>query len=178
MATVRVWDALQRTMHWCLLLAVAAAWLSTLILFDWHEAAGWVALAIVLLRVLWGFIGSRYARFGEFVRGPRATLRYLRELRRHAEPRYLGHNPLGGWMVLALLGCVAALGLTGWLYTTDALWGDAIVDYTHQTLAWLLLVLIALHVAGVVFTGRRHRENLVAAMFTGSKAENVEAQPH
>ena len=177
MPAVRVWDPLQRLMHWSLVLAVAAAWLSTMVLFDSHEAAGWAALAIVLLRMLWGFVGSRYARFSEFVRSPHATLCYVRALRRHAEPHYVGHNPLGGWMVLALLGCVAGLGLTGWLYTTDALWGNAVVDYTHQTLAWLLLALIALHVAGVFFTGRRHRENLVAAMITGRKAEGAEARP-
>lgn len=173
---LRVWDRPVRVLHWALALSVLAAWLTTLWLHDWHQAVGYLALAVALLRVLWGFIGSRYARFAQFVRGPHATWAYARTVWRRSEPRFIGHNPLGGWMVLALLATVAALGLTGWLYTTDALWGNAIVDYTHQTLAWLLLALIALHVAGVLFTSRRQRENLVAAMLSGDKPASTDAR--
>jgi cytochrome b len=85
------------------------------------------------------------------------------------EPRYLGHNPLGAWMVLALMGCVIGLALTGWLYTTDRFFGDETVDAVHQVLAWTLLALIAAHLLGVIFTSLRHRENLVRAMFDGRK---------
>jgi len=103
------------------------------------------------------------------VRGPRAVLRYAVQLRAGREARHIGHNPLGGWMVLLLLACVAGLGLTGWLYTTDRFWGMAWLDQLHQALAWALLALVALHLAGVLFTSLRHRENLVAAMFSGDK---------
>jgi cytochrome b len=72
-------------------------------------------------------------------------------------------------MVLALLTSVAGLALTGWLYTTDSFWGDAAVELTHLTLAWGLLALVVLHVAGVLFTSRRQRDNLIAAMFNGCK---------
>jgi cytochrome b len=168
---MKVWDVLVRLFHWSLVLAMVVAWLSTL---GWgfvrmHEPAGYAALGIVVARVLWGFCGGTYARFAQFVRGMRATLAYGRLLRQGREPRYVGHNPLGAWMVLALLACVVALGLTGWLYTTDAFWGEAWLDMLHQALAWLLLGLVAMHVAGVVFTSLRHRENLVAAMLTGRK---------
>ena len=76
---------------------------------------------------------------------------------------------LGGWMVLALMLCVIGLGVSGWLYTTDAFWGDESVEQVHRALAWALLGLVAVHVAGVLFTGWRHRENLVASMLDGDK---------
>lgn len=168
---MKVWDGLVRLLHWTLVAAVATAWLSTLGLgfVRWHEPAGYVALATVAIRLVWGFTGSRFAKFSEFVCGAGSVLRYVRQLRANKEPRYIGHNPLGGWMVVALLACVASLGLTGWLYTTDAFWGEAWLDRLHYVLAWTLLGLIALHLTGVMFTSVRHRENLVPAMFTGRK---------
>jgi cytochrome b len=158
-----------RCLHWALVLSVIAAWASTEWFVGWHQGAGYVALGVVVLRLLWGVVGSRHARFTQFVRSPRDTLSYARLLWRHREPRYVGHNPLGGWMVLALLACVAGLCVTGWLYTTDRFWGDEVVDRLHQALAWALLGLALLHVAGVVFTSFRHRENLVRAMLDGLK---------
>lgn len=168
---MKVWDLLVRLLHWSLVAAVVMAWISTLGLgfAKIHEPVGYVAVGLVAARVAWGFVGSRYARFSQFVRDHRQLRRYAAQLQSRQESRYLGHNPLGGWMVLVLLGVVAGLGLTGWLYTTDYFWGMAWLDVLHQLLAWLLLVLVVLHVAGVVFTSLRHRENLVAAMFSGRK---------
>jgi cytochrome b len=167
---VPVWDRAVRLLHWLLLAAVAAAWLTTLGLDEFHRAAGYAATGIALARVLWGFVGSRHARFLAFVRGPTATLAYSKKLLAGREPRYLGHNPLGAWMVLALLACLAALGLTGWLYTsTDRFFGEPWMESLHAFLAWVLLALVALHVAGVAFTSRRHRESLVSAMVDGRK---------
>lgn len=174
---MKVWELPLRLLHWTLAMAVAAGWLTTLEVAEshgwsqWHQPAGWLALAVVVLRLAWSRLGGRHARFSGFVRSPRATLRYARSVWRGTEPRYLGHNPLGGWMIVALLLGVAALAASGWLYTTDAFWGDETVDAVHQALAWTLLVLVALHLAGVVFTSRRQRENLVAAMFSGVKAD-------
>ena len=170
-----VWGRAVRLLHWALVgaLAVAAAglwWLPGL-----HQPAGYLALAAVLARALWGLCApagsptARHARFTQFVRAPGATLAYLRLLRRGREPRYIGHNPLGGWMVLALMGCVAGLAVSGWLYTTDVLWGDETVEGVHRALAGLLLALVVLHLTGVAVTSLRHRENLVSAMFTGRK---------
>ena len=120
--------------RWCAhctgdLVSVIASCLGTFALAGWHQPAGYAALAIVLLRLLWGGIGSPYARFRQFIRGPRATWAYLLAVLQRREPRHFGHNPLGACMVLALLACVGALGLTGWLYTTDMFWGDASVDW-------------------------------------------------
>jgi cytochrome b len=85
--------------------------------------------------------------------------------------RHLGHNPLGGWMVVLLLGCVASTGLTGWLCTTDRYWGDETMFALHTGLAWTLVALVALHVTGVLAMSFQHRENLVAAMLHGRKRE-------
>ena len=167
---LKVWDLPLRLLHWALVAVVATVWLSTVGFFRAHEPAGYAALGIVVVRLAWGFAGSRYARFSQFVRAPGSTLDYAARLRAGREPRYLGHNPLGGWMALALLGCVAGLGMTGWLYTTDLFWGMAWLDQLHGALAWLLLALAGLHVAGVAFTSWRHRENLARAMVTGNKA--------
>ncbi len=166
---VKVWDRVVRVGHWLLVASVAAAWLTHEGARNWHEAIGYVSLAVVVLRIAWGFYGSRFARFAQFVRSPRATLRYARLVLSHEEPRHLGHNPLGARMVLLLLAWVAAIGLTGWLYTTDAFWGEAWLEELHGLLGDAVFVLVGLHVAGVLFTSWRQRENLVAAMFSGRK---------
>ena len=170
---MRVWDALVRSLHGLLAASVLIAWASGHWSTRWfdeiHDTAGYVAAGVVLLRLLWGFCGSRYARFTQFVRNPSATLAYAQQVRDAREPRYIGHNPLGGWMVLALLATAAAASLTGFLYTTDWLWGYAWLSDLHAALAWLMAALIVGHWAGVALTSWRHRENLAAAMFTGHK---------
>lgn len=166
---VKVWDRPVRALHWTLVGAVALGWITTFVWFGAHQPVGWIALAAVVLRFAWGLVGSRYARFAQFVRAPRATLGYLRRMWRGSAPRHLGHNPLGAWMIVALLLCVLALCLTGWLYTTDALWGDATVEVLHRGFAWALLGLIVMHVAGVIFTSLRQCENLVGSMLNGEK---------
>jgi len=178
---VRVWDRPVRLMHWALAASVATAWLTRSdlgVLHEVHEIAGYAAAALVAARTAWGWTGSRHARFASFVRAPAATWRYARDVLAGRAQRFVGHNPLGGWMVLALLACTAALGLTGWLYTTDLFWGYGWLAALHSGLGWTLLGLVALHVAGVAFTSWQHRENLVAAMFTGRKAPPAEPGDH
>jgi cytochrome b len=149
--------------------AVAAAWFTRSRLGPLHEYLGYCAAAVASARLAWGFFGGRYARFAQFLRPARPTWAYFKQvLSRHA-PRYIGHNPLGGWMVLALMSCLGALTLTGWLYTTDWLWGYGWLANLHAALGWTLLALVGLHVAGVAYTSYAHRENLVLAMFTGKK---------
>nr|WP_234893865.1 cytochrome b/b6 domain-containing protein [Sinorhizobium medicae] len=112
---------------------------------------------------------ASYARFSQFIRSPTLTLLYAGDMLRHKEPRYLGHNPLGAVMVVLLLLMVGGIALTGWMQTTDAYWGVEWVEETHEALAELLLVAIALHVVGVIHVSLRHHENLVLAMITGRK---------
>lgn len=172
---VRVWDPLQRLLHWGLAGATALCWWAGEERLALHITLGYTALAITLARGVWGWVGTPYARFAGFVFPPSAVGRYARDLLRRQERRYLGHNPLGGWMVVALLLCMAFVCVTGYLYTTDRFWGLAWVELAHRGSAWTLVGLVALHVAGVIFTSWRHRENLVAAMFSGRK-RRAEAQ--
>jgi cytochrome b len=167
--TIRVWDPLVRVGHWLLVTSVLTAWLTRHSPGRWHEWLGYAALAVVAVRFVWGWVGTQHARFADFVRGPRATLSYARMVLTGREPRTLGHNPLGGWMVVALLTTVALVCATGWLYTTDRFWGVEWVETVHSWLSDALLVLIALHVAGVLYTSFHHRENLIAAMLHGRK---------
>ena len=169
--TIPVWDAVVRVLHWSLVLAVGAAWLTRHSPGGWHEWLGYATLAIVLARTIWGFIASGHARFASFVRPTSATVAYARAVFAKQEIRFVGHNPLGAWMVVTLLSMVALVGLTGWLYTTDRYWGVAWVEELHSTLSDILFVFVALHLLGVIFTSARHRENLVASMLHGRKRE-------
>lgn len=165
----KVWDPLVRVFHWTLVLAVIVAWLTRHGGGVWHEWIGYAALALIAFRLAWGCTGPRYARFAQFMRSPAATLAYSRSVLAGSEPRHLGHNPLGAWMIVALLGATAAAGITGWLYTTDRFWGLEWMEDLHEASAIAVLALAAVHVAGVLFSSWRHRENLVAAMLHGRK---------
>jgi cytochrome b len=178
--TVKVWSLVARSLHWLLAAAVITAWVSGHRpdgrWFDAiHHTAGYVAGAVVLARLIWGWCGQRHERFAQFVRGPRATLAYARQVRQGTEPRHIGHNPLGACMVLALLACTAALALTGFLYTTEWLWGYAWLASLHAALGWLIAALLAGHLSGVALASWRHRDNLVAAMLTGRKRAPTQA---
>jgi len=167
-ATVRVWDPLVRLFHWSLVASFTIAWLSE----DakaLHQGAGYVVLALVAVRMIWGFVGSRHARFRDFVPRPQGLLAYLRGLRGGHPRRYLGHNPAGGAMIVLMLAMLILTGGSGWLMTTDAFWGIVWLKELHETAANLTVVLVFAHVAGVVFSSLAHRENLVLAMITGRK---------
>ena len=165
----RVWDPLLRGCHWLLAGAILVAWLTRHGAGWVHEWAGYLVLGVILLRLVWGWTGPRRARFADFVRTPRRTLTYACLVLRGRAPRHVGHNPLGGWMIVALMLVAAAASATGWLFVTQRFWGVEWVEDTHAALADLLLGLLALHVAGVLYESLRHRENLVAAMFHGRK---------
>jgi cytochrome b len=168
-ARVRVWDPLVRIGHWTLVAAIVVAWFTRHGGGRVHELAGYLVIAVVVLRLLWGVFGTRYARFAQFVRAPAATLRYSLQLLARREPRHLGHNPLGGWMIVALLTTAWLAAGSGWLYTTDRFWGVEWMEELHEELSNLILVLAGVHIAGVVVESLRHRENLVAAMLHGDK---------
>ncbi len=195
---VRVWDPLVRIFHWGLVAAFAVAWLSADELDTLHEVAGYVVAGLVLVafRLVWGLVGSRYARFARFVKGPRETLAYLGDMSRGKERRYLGHNPAGAAMTVALLVTLSGTAFTGWLMAEPdrmamlpslptivaPAWADddgeeygergkfeGALKEVHETLANLMLLLAALHVGGVVLASFRHHENLTRAMVTGDK---------
>ncbi len=169
MATTRVWDAFVRIFHWSLVASFAVAFVSG---DDWkslHIWAGYAAGALIAMRLLWGLVGTHYARFTQFVKPPLVVASYLRDIATGREARYLGHNPAGGAMIVALLATLAGLCISGWLLTTDAYWGSKAMEEIHETLANVALALVGLHVVGVLLASLRHHENLVRAMITGRK---------
>jgi cytochrome b len=166
---VQVWDPFVRVFHWSLVLLVGLAFLTGDEIEWLHLAGGYAIVALLAARLVWGFVGPRHARFSQFVRPPRATMAYPRQAIRFRAPRYLGHTPAGGAMVVALLLLLGGVLITGLLMTTDAYWGSKTLEIVHKTLAYVLLGLVGLHVAGVAFSSFAHRENLVRAMITGRK---------
>jgi len=165
---VRVWDPLVRIFHWSFAGAVILAYLSDSARIV-HESAGYAALALVGVRLIWGLVGTRHARFADFVRGPRAVRTYLGEMMEMKARRYLGHNPAGGAMILALLLLAAIAGVSGWLTTTDRFFAVWWMEDLHSLSADLLIACAGLHVVGVVASSLLHKENLVRAMITGKK---------
>ncbi|MBL8906398.1 MAG: cytochrome b/b6 domain-containing protein [Rhizobiales bacterium] len=171
--SVRVWDPAVRAFHWGLAASILAAWLTSDEWTSAHIWVGYLAGALVTFRVVWGFAGSPYARFKSFVQSPRSIARYLADMVTGRERRYLGHNPAGGAMIVALLATVALLGLTGWMQTLDRFWGEEWLEGLHEFLADGLLVLIAAHITGVLLASWRHGENLVFGMISGRKRTAV-----
>ena len=170
---MRVWDLVVRLFHWSLAASFVVAWLTRHGFEDIHHLAGYAAAALVVLRVVWGIVGTHYARFTQFTRSPRTVMGYLRDILTGREARYIGHNPAGGVMILALLLTMAATAFTGWMTTTDQFWGVEWVTRTHDLIAHALLILVLGHLAGVALASLRHRENLVRAMLTGWKRAPV-----
>lgn len=166
---VRVWDAFVRVFHWGLVASFGTAWWFTEHIGWLHKGAGYLALALVATRVVWGFIGSHHARFANFVPGPRRLTAYLAALGRGREPRHLGHNPAGAVMILFLLASVIGIGVSGWMLTLDAFWGNDTVETLHTGLVDVAVWAVAVHVLANLLGGWRHRENLIVSMVTGQK---------
>jgi cytochrome b len=165
---VRVWDIAVRLFHWSLVAMVTAAY----VLDEprkLHRTLGYIVIGLIAFRLIWGVIGTRHARFVSFLPGPLRLLRYLRDIARGREARYLGHNPAGAAMIVALLLTLSAVGVTGYMMGMDAYFGQDWVEHYHKSLVNLLLVLVACHIGGVVLASWRHRENLVRSMITGQK---------
>ena len=179
---VRVWDILVRTSHWTLFVTYFVAYFTEDDVLTLHVWAGYVVGVVILLRVLWGIVGPRHARFTDFLCRPAVVIDYTRLLLTLRRPRrYLGHSPAGRAMVVALLLGLAAAVVTGLLIyaveeyagpfvsivatrSSDSIWGGV-----HEVLANLTLFLVILHIAGVALARLVHRENLVSAMITGDK---------
>ncbi|MGV8938041.1 MAG: cytochrome b/b6 domain-containing protein [Allorhizobium sp.] len=169
---VKVWDPLVRLFHWSLVGLLAFSFFTG---DEWksaHIVSGYCVAGLIALRLIWGVVGTRHARFSSFVARPRTVVSFLKDTLQLRARRYLGHNPAGGAMVLLLLAAVCAIALTGYMQTTDAYWGVAWVENAHKTLVYLTLGLVVLHVGGVILASLEHRENLVRAMITGWKRKN------
>lgn len=188
-APVKVWDAPVRLFHWLLVLLVAFMIFSGKMKGDWmvwHMRAGYTILALVLFRILWGFAGSSSARFSTFLAGPSGALGFVKKLLTRAPAPYPSHNPLGGWMVVALLlGLLFQVG-TGLFANDDILIEGPLFSLvskatSDQLTSWhywnvnLLLLLVAVHVIAVGYHAVVMKENLIGAMFTGVKRVPADA---
>jgi cytochrome b len=167
--TVKVWDPLVRIFHWSLVIGFAAAYASGEEWDLFHEVAGYGIVALLSIRVLWGFFGTRYARFRNFLYRPRVILTFLRESLQFKAPRYLGHNPAGGAMVIALLVVIFSTCISGILLTTDTYRHAEWLKELHEVVANGTIVLVVFHIGGVLLASIEHKENLVKSMFTGKK---------
>ncbi len=168
-AEVKVWDPLVRIFHWSLVALFIVAWATGDEVKRLHELAGYAVLGLVAFRIVWGFIGTKHARFTDFVTGPSTLGAYLRDMLRFRAKRYIGHNPAGGVMTVTLLMMLSVIGGTGYMLTTDSFWGVEWVEEAHEIAVNLTLGLVLLHVTGVVFSSFAHSENLIRAMITGHK---------
>jgi cytochrome b len=168
-AMVEVWDRRIRTFHWGLVVLFIAAYLTAEDSERLHLLAGYSIAGLLVLRIVWGFSGSPHALFSDFVRSPRNVLNYLKLAREHRAPRYLGHNPAGGAMTIALMVMIGSICLTGYLMTTTAWWGSETMEDLHELLVNGTLGLIGLHLLGNLLSSRMHHENLTMSMITGRK---------
>lgn len=174
MKNILVWDWPVRLGHWLMVGGFILAWLTSES-ETWrlvHAFSGSVVIAVALFRLPWGFIGSRYARFVDFVRGPGSVVDYLRSLLRLEPDHHTGHNPAGGWAIMLLLGLGISTGLVGWAMYNE-LGGEWLEDL-HEGLAATMLTVVFIHVAGVISGSLLHGENLVRAMITGHKQGSPE----
>jgi len=166
---VEVWDPVVRLFHWTLALGCIANLTVLREIETVHEYVGYVILGAIAIRILWGFVGSRHARFSDFVTGPGRLAGYLGALLRGRAPRYIGHNPAGALMMLALIGLATICGVTGVMMEQDAFWGVEWVEDVHETTANLILAMAIFHVLAALVESWHHRENLILAMITGRK---------
>ena len=176
--SIKVWDFPTRIFHWSLVTLILAAFITaegSPSIFWIHIYAGTAIVGLVAFRLVWGVMGSRYARFDDFVHSPKTVKNYAIKLLQFRPPHHVGHNPLGGWMVVALLVSVLAIALTGLMMSEDgyvgplAFVGSDLVGDLHEGLGHAWIPLVALHVGGVVVHGLISRENLVRAMVNGKK---------
>ncbi len=188
-ASVRVWDLPTRLFHWVLLLAVVASVVTGKFdsvlgpaTLEWHKRSGLVVAGLLLFRLGWGFAGGTHARFGSFLRRPAAVIAYAKGLAAGTAPEAAGHNPLGGWSVVAMLGALAVQAGTG-LFLVQEDYGfeaplarfasRALSDRLgsiHEANFWVIAALVAVHVAAVAYYTVAKRQDLVGAMISGRKS--------
>lgn len=181
--TIKVWDPFVRIFHWALVLSFFIAYITEEDFLGIHTFAGYTVIALLALRLIWGFIGTRHARFSDFVYSPNTIKQFVKDTFSFKAKRYLGHNPAGGAMIILLmisllmttLTGIAIYGieeqagpLAGWYSLHDTFWGEAFEE-THEFFANFTVLLVLIHVSGVIFESFVHKENLVKAMIDGHK---------
>ena len=169
MQNLKVWDPFVRVFHWSLVIGFAA---NAMILDDdgkTHQWVGYIIVTLVVLRLVWGLAGTRYARFSSFPPSVSASLGQIRETLGGTPRVHVGHTPLGALMIYNLLLSMLVIGVSGWLMTTDMFWGVEWPDELHETAVVWAEVSIILHIAAVLFESWRTSVNLPRAMITGCK---------
>jgi cytochrome b len=166
---ILIWDIPTRIFHWALALSFAGAFViaETERYRDLHVALGYLVLGLIGFRLLWGFAGSRYARFSSFIYSPGEIVAYVKSLLRRNPRHYLGHNPAGAVAIFLLLGLGVVTGISGALLYAEV--GGEMFEDLHEGAANLMLAVVLVHIAGVFVSSLLHRENLVRAMVTGYK---------
>jgi cytochrome b len=178
-----VWDLPLRLFHWLFALSIGAAWATAKAGYDWmqvHFYIGYWIIGLLLFRIVWGFIGPRHARFSSFLETPPAVWRYARRLFDRHSPPSVGHNPLGGLMVLVMLLLVALQSATGLFCTDDVIWSGpynasvskataSVLSSVHSGNFNFILAAVALHVLAIFYYRVFKKQSLVSSMFTGYK---------
>lgn len=171
---ILVWDAPTRTFHWLQALSFLGAYLTSDSekYRDIHVALGYILFGLIVFRLLWGFIGTRYAKFSSFFFTPSQIISYVQSLFKGKAAHFVGHNPIGSVAIWLLLSLGLTLGITGVLLLQD----DApdVLEKIHDFATDAMLVIIAVHLFGVFLSSFLHKENLVRAMITGAKAAEAE----
>ena len=169
---IPVWDRFVRVFHWSL---VGCVLVNFFVIDDGktlHQWLGYGASALVFARIVWGFVGSEHARFADFFPTPARVRRHLRRLLAGEHDDHAGHNPVAALMIFALLTLVLSLGVTGFMQTLDAFWGEEWLQELHEVLASTLIGLTGLHVLAAIVMSRIERINLIGAMITGVKVRS------
>jgi len=171
---MQVWDVPTRVFHWLLAASFAGAFLTAESerYRDIHVLLGYTLLGLIAFRLVWGFIGSRYAQFRSFLFKPAEIAAYAVSMMKAKPAHYVGHNPAGSLSVFLLLALGIAVGISGYVIFQD-IGGDALAEL-HELVAYFMLAVVGLHLVGVLVSSLLHRENLVRSMITGSKP----AQPN
>lgn len=166
---IKVWDAPVRVLHWLLAASFAGAYLvaESEQLRGVHMILGYTAMGLIVFRIIWGLVGSRFARFRSFLFPPSAAVGYLRSLATDRPQHFIGHNPAGSYAIYAILLLGMVTGVTGYLNLNEV--GGESVEELHEICANIWLGVVFVHIAGVLLGSWIHRENLVRAMITGYK---------
>lgn len=170
MTSYKIWDPLVRIFHWALVAGFAANALFTDDESTLHEWIGYAVVTLVALRLIWGLVGSKYARFASFIPTPHNVVEQMTDISSGRRRVHLGHTPLGAIMIFNLLAVMLAIGATGYMMTTNAYWGVDWVEEAHEALVTWAEISIILHIAAVLWESWRTGVNLPRAMVSGVKA--------